>query len=125
MAFKPGQSGNPSGRPAVNPDVTLAARAHTAAALNVLARALRDSDARVRVVAANSILDRAWGKPAQTLTATVNRGATFLTYAQSVEMAEGIIEAGRRTTASSGGSGAVCDSEPAGLSTGESALHDS
>jgi hypothetical protein len=68
--FQPGQSGNPGGRPKLPDHVRDAARAHTEKAITVLAECLDDADARVRVTAANSILDRGWGKPAQTLDVT-------------------------------------------------------
>ena len=49
--------------------VKLAARAHTETSINVLARLMNDEEIApsVRVTAANSLLDRGWGKPAQTI----------------------------------------------------------
>ena len=43
------------------------ARAHTETAINVLAGIMQKNDApeSARVAAANSLLDRGWGKPAQ------------------------------------------------------------
>ena len=58
--FKPGKSGNPGGRPK---GIAAKAREHTDKALAVLVAAMDDSDARVRIAAANSILDRGYGKP--------------------------------------------------------------
>ena len=66
MAFQPGQSGNPGGRIGVSPRVREAARAHTEAAIMVLAAALEDDNGRTRIAAAEALLDRGWGKPAQT-----------------------------------------------------------
>jgi len=43
--------------------VRQAARAHTAAALEVLARALRSRQERVRLLAADLVLTRAYGRP--------------------------------------------------------------
>jgi hypothetical protein len=57
--FKPGQSGNPSGRPK---GIAALARQHTDKALDVLVNALDDDDARVRVAASKEILDRGYGK---------------------------------------------------------------
>jgi hypothetical protein len=46
------------------------ARAHTETALNVLQGIMNEPDAphAARVSAANSLLDRGWGKPAQAIT---------------------------------------------------------
>jgi len=46
------------------------ARSHTETAINVLVGVMREPDAppSARVAAANSILDRGWGKPSQPLT---------------------------------------------------------
>lgn len=61
--FQPGKSGNPGGRPKGSNVVRELARAHTETALKTLVAALKDKDGRVRVAAANSLLDRGWGKP--------------------------------------------------------------
>lgn len=59
-SFKPGQSGNPSGR---KPDreVRELAREYTKLAIEALAVALMDP--RTAVPAAIALLDRGWGKP--------------------------------------------------------------
>src|SRR5687767_13480411 len=66
-SFKPGESGNPSGRPKVVGEVQALARKHTTKAIAVIARVMRDPkcDPRARVAAANALLDRGYGKPAQ------------------------------------------------------------
>ena len=69
--WKPGQSGNPLGRPPKpGSDVVTLARTLTVEAINTLASIMRNVDepATARVSAANTILDRGWGKPLQTLT---------------------------------------------------------
>jgi hypothetical protein len=45
------------------------ARSHTTTALTVLVRVMRNTKAPVpsRIAAANTILDRGWGKPTQTI----------------------------------------------------------
>ncbi len=64
MPFEKGQSGNPGGRPKALAEVVAAAREHTEAALNTLARICGDDTqpAAARVTAANALLDRGWGK---------------------------------------------------------------
>jgi hypothetical protein len=66
MAFVKGQSGNPGGRPESGYIKGLA-RAHTKEALEALVSALKAASESTRVAAANSLLDRGWGKPAQAL----------------------------------------------------------
>jgi len=57
--FKPGQSGNPGGRPK---GIAAIARQHTDKAVDVLVAAMDEDDPRVRVAAAKEILDRGYGK---------------------------------------------------------------
>lgn len=63
--WRPGQSGNPRGRPAVPPEVRELARAHTVTAVNTLVAVMTDekATAAARVSAANALLDRAHGRP--------------------------------------------------------------
>lgn len=57
--FKPGQSGNPGGRPK---GIAALAREHTNKAIDVLVAGMDDEDARVRIAAAKEIIDRGFGK---------------------------------------------------------------
>lgn len=77
-SFKPGQSGNPGGRPKrpatveahqIAVDVKAAARSHTTAAIQTLVDAMQSERASwaARVAAANALLDRGWGKASQAL----------------------------------------------------------
>lgn len=59
--FAHGISGNPGGRPRADLDVQALAREHTSEAIATLVNAL--TDGRHCVAAANSLLDRGWGKP--------------------------------------------------------------
>jgi hypothetical protein len=70
-SFKPGQSGNPNGRPRVLADVQNAAREHSAEALETLAQIMRNpkAPAAARISAACALLDRGYGKPPQTVDA--------------------------------------------------------
>ena len=76
MPFVKGQSGNPGGRAkAVMPDgrtLSEAAREHSPAALQVLVDAL--SRPETALVAAKEILDRGFGRPAQSVELTGSEG---------------------------------------------------
>ncbi len=58
-----GQSGNPGGRSRVFFEVQNAARELSLSALNKLGELIESPDERVAIIAANSVLDRAFGKP--------------------------------------------------------------
>lgn len=66
--WKPGESGNPGGRPRVIADVRTLAQKHTRQAIETLVKLLNARSEMVRTVAANSLLDRAVGRPAQAIT---------------------------------------------------------
>lgn len=67
MPFQPGQSGNPAGRPKQDPRLKEMAQARTADAFAVLEACLQDEDAKVRLKAAEVILDRGHGKAPQAI----------------------------------------------------------
>lgn len=69
-SWKPGQSGNPGGRPK---GIAAKAREHTDKAVEVLAAALDDPDPKVRVTAAEKLLDRGYGKPLAMTADVTNR----------------------------------------------------
>src|SRR6516162_6174725 len=64
--FKPGQSGNPGGRPKGFAEVRELAREHTVAAIDKLVAIMTTGQSeQAQLLAANSLLDRGWGKPTQ------------------------------------------------------------
>jgi len=67
--FKPGQSGNPGGRPKQIKEIEELARQRSAEALDSLTAIAGDLEqpASARVAAAIAILDRGYGKPAPPL----------------------------------------------------------
>lgn len=62
--FKPGQSGNPKGRPKVPNEVKRLAREASPRAMQRLVELIEDEDSRVAMMAAKEVLDRAYGKVA-------------------------------------------------------------
>jgi hypothetical protein len=73
-SFQKGQSGNPGGRKPIPPEVKELARAYSEEAIKTLATVMNDkkAPASARVMAANAIIDRAYGKPTQHIEAHVD-----------------------------------------------------
>ena len=66
--WAPGVSGNPGGRPKDQAEVRELARSHAPEAIDTLVQIMRTSKSQVtRKLAADSLLDRAYGKPNQSL----------------------------------------------------------
>ena len=67
--WKPGQSGNPGGRPKEVAHVKELARTYTEEAIQTLAEVMRSEQApfAARVKASETLLDRAWGKSEATV----------------------------------------------------------
>lgn len=68
MAFQKGQSGNPGGRPKEDAEIKALARAAGPEAIEKLLELLRGDDRRTALAAAQALLDRGYGKPAQAIT---------------------------------------------------------
>ena len=88
-SFRPGQSGNPTGRPKrpatiearrIFRNVLTAARERTQDAIDTLASIMRDpkAPAAARVSAAQALLDRGYGKPAQAIEVSAEPDLTHL-----------------------------------------------
>lgn len=93
MPFVKGQSGNPGGRAKVDGDLRELARAKSPAMLKVLIDIAQDKtkSPAARVTAASTVLDRGYGKPAQTLGDADGNPLTwveFLTGARSRALAD-------------------------------------
>lgn len=61
--WKPGQSGNPKGRPRHPDDLPALARQHTREAVEKLVEIMRGDDTGKALGAVQQLLDRGWGKP--------------------------------------------------------------
>lgn len=74
MTWEKGKTGNGRGRPKIPLDVKEAARAHTVEAIKTLADCVRTSKApwQARVMAAEKLLDRGWGKADSNVNVTGN-----------------------------------------------------
>jgi len=79
--FKPGVSGNPSGRPKIPEDIKEACKAASIEAIDILLTLMRseDTNAGERIKAATTILNRAWGTPAQSIELTGKDGGPIET----------------------------------------------
>lgn len=66
-AFKPGQSGNPGGKPKGLAEMQELCRGHTVECVQAILRVVRakKTTSAAIVAGANSILDRGWGKATQ------------------------------------------------------------
>lgn len=82
MTFQPGISGNPGGKPRGLEGVRRVARAMSPRAIATLHYWMRQRDPKLAfasIAAANSLLDRAWGKPgtdpetAETISITIRK----------------------------------------------------
>jgi hypothetical protein len=72
--FRKGESGNKLGRPKSISSLALEVRQHAQLAISVLTKACKTSDVpwNVRVTAAGMLLDRGFGRPAQSIELSTN-----------------------------------------------------
>ena len=84
--FKPGMSGNPTGRPKSNDVIVALAQACTEEAIETLAAIMRDESkpTAARVSAATALLDRGYGKPSQNLTLSADAETPLITQIRMV-----------------------------------------
>lgn len=70
MTFRPGQSGNPAGRPKSYPEIVKLAREQGPAAIKKLTEIMNAKDSKKPEIAmaAEALLNRGFGKPSQSLT---------------------------------------------------------
>lgn len=84
--FQPGQSGNPSGRPrlphALKARITKLA---TKEAVDVLEKALTSGDEKVRLQAADMLMNRAWGRPISPADLKVTNGDLNAQHLQALQ----------------------------------------
>ena len=77
--FQKGQSGNPHGRPKMPEELKEAMRRLSDKAVKVLEAAMDGDDPRAAILAANTVLDRGYGKATQPIVAEgVDAGAAHL-----------------------------------------------
>ncbi|MCZ6510209.1 MAG: hypothetical protein O7A62_06435 [Alphaproteobacteria bacterium] len=83
--WKPGQSGNPKGMEPGVGHVRELARQHTEESIEKLVEIMRDENAppSAQGAAANSLLDRGWGRPDQSV--TVDNGESLLSILDEIE----------------------------------------
>jgi hypothetical protein len=73
-----GQSGNPKGRPKAPEDIAALCRVHTVECINVLVETMRLKSHKDRIQAAQTLLDRGWGKPRQSVELSADSDAIGL-----------------------------------------------
>ena len=73
MKWVKGMSGNPGGRPKLEVSIRDLAQQNSMEALETLVQVMRTGKPGERLIAANAILDRAYGKPSQSIEMSSDR----------------------------------------------------
>jgi hypothetical protein len=91
--FQKGVSGNPGGRRKQDYRIKDLAQKHTTEAIATLRSIMKGSDDdRARVAAANAILDRGYGKPAQSVDVTNSDGSMSQAWLAAMRAVDGEVE---------------------------------
>jgi hypothetical protein len=83
--FQKGVSGNPGGRPKLPAEMREMFQAKASEAFEVLCKHLHANDPKVSVTAAKEILDRAYGRPVQSIDANIAEESSVRYYAEVPE----------------------------------------
>lgn len=105
MPFKPGQSGNPGGKPRELASIQALARKHDRAAVEKLAHLMEHAESQKdQASCAIALLDRGHGRPAQFSTGDENRLRSALEYtdAELIDLAERLSQRSSETEEDAG-----------------------
>ena len=91
--FQKGVSGNPGGRPKLPAEMKEMFQAKAPEAFEVLCQHLNAKDPRVSVAAATQILDRAYGRPVQSIDANISEDGGPVRYYAEVPQKDETTEA--------------------------------
>ena len=92
--WKPGQSGNPNGRPPVVRDLRDLCRTNTRDSYETIIGIMRDkkAPAATKLAAAQEVLNRGWGKvPSSELEGGEQLVIKVMKFAQAIEQAHGVV----------------------------------
>jgi len=85
MAFEKGKSGNPTGRPKENAEIKALAQEKSVEAFNKIVSLLYSEDDKIALSAAKEIIDRGYGKAAQSIDVSDSDGTIAAAILQFVK----------------------------------------